>query len=562
MNYEKIYEEWINNSYFDDSKEELINIKDDKNEIEDRFYKNLEFGTAGLRGIIGAGINRMNKYTVRRATYALANYINNELGELGKKRGIVIAHDNRYKSREFCIETAKTMAACGIKAYIFNDLRSTPELSFTIRHLNAISGIVITASHNPPEYNGYKVYWQDAAQILPNVAKKIIYEVEKIQDYSDIPSINYDEAVEQKLIVELDDKVDTEFIEAVKKQSLRSDIIHKVSDDFKIVFTPLHGTGNIPVRRILNEIGFKNVMVVKEQEMPDPNFSTVEYPNPEEKEALKLGIELAKKENANLIIGTDPDCDRVGIAVKNNNEYVCLSGNQIGALLTKYILDNLSKYNNLPNNGVIINTIVTSDLGEIIAKSYNVETLKTLTGFKFIGEKIDQFEKSKEKNFILGYEESYGYLIGTHARDKDGVVASMLICEMAAYYYDKNMNLKDVLEEIYKEYGYYEEALKSITLKGKEGQEKIESMIKYFRESNISDISGIKVNELKDYLKGVNGLPNSNVLKFILEDGSWIAIRPSGTEPKIKFYFGCVANSKDESKRKIEKLMSFIDDKI
>ncbi|MEJ8553414.1 phospho-sugar mutase [Tepidibacter sp. Z1-5] len=561
MDYLKTYKEWINDPYFEDVKEELLNIKDDKEEIEDRFYKNLEFGTAGLRGIIGAGTNRMNKYTVRRATFALSNKIINE-GDKAKDRGVVIAHDNRHKSREFCIETAKTLAACGIKSYIFDGLRATPELSFALRHLKAISGIVITASHNPPEYNGYKVYWEDGAQILPDVANEIIDEVKKIQDYSMIPSIDYDEAVNQKLIIELSDEVDTEFIEAVKKQSLRSDIIDKVSDEFKIVFTPLHGTGNIPVRRALKEIGFKNVMVVKEQEMPDPDFSTVKYPNPEEKEALKLGIELAKKENANLVIGTDPDCDRVGIAVKNNDEYVCLSGNQVGALLTKYILDNLSKDNKLSNNSVIINTIVTSDLGEKIAKSYNVQTLKTLTGFKFIGEKIKQFEQNKDKNFVLGYEESYGYLVGTHARDKDAVIASMLICEMAAYYYSKGLNLCDELKEIYKEYGYYKEDLKSITLKGKSGNDKIQNIIKFFRENNMNSIGNFKISDIKDYQNGIDNLPKSNVLKYILDDSSWFTIRPSGTEPKIKFYFSVNSDSQKKSDEKLNTLMECIMEKI
>ncbi|WFD10516.1 phospho-sugar mutase [Tepidibacter hydrothermalis] len=557
MDYLNIYKEWINNTYFEDVRDELLSIKEDKDDIEDRFYKNLEFGTAGIRGIIGAGTNRMNKYTVRRATFALGNKIINE-GDNAKDRGVVIAHDNRHKSREFCIEAAKTLAALGIKAYIFDDLRTTPELSFAVRHLNCISGIVITASHNPPEYNGYKVYWEDGAQILPDVAKEIIDEVVKINDYSRIPSIDYDEAVGKKLIIELSRDIDTELIEAVKKQSLRSDIIEKVSDEFKIVYTPLHGTGNIPVRRVLKEVGFKNVMVVKEQEMPDPNFSTVDYPNPEEKQALKLGIELAKKENANLVIGTDPDCDRVGIAVKNNGEYICLNGNQVGALLTKYILDNLSKDNKLLDNSVIINTIVTSDLGEKIAKSYNVETLKTLTGFKFIGEKIKEFEQDKDKNFVLGYEESYGYLVGTHARDKDAVVASMLICEMAAYYYSKGLSLCDELEEIYKEYGYYKDGLKSITLKGKSGNEKIQSIIKFFRESSMDSIGSFKISEIKDYQDGIDDLPKSNVIKYILDDKSWFTIRPSGTEPKIKFYFSVNAGSEKESNDKLNNLSEII----
>ncbi|SHK55270.1 phospho-sugar mutase [Tepidibacter formicigenes] len=564
MEYLKIYEEWLNNPYFDEeTKDELLSIKGDEKEIEDRFYKDLEFGTAGLRGVIGSGTNRMNKYTIRRVSFALANYIIKKTGEEGKKRGVVIAHDNRHKSREFCLETAKTLSACGIKTYIFDELRATPQLSFALRYLNAISGVVITASHNPPEYNGYKVYWEDGAQILPHIAKEIIEEVNKIDDYSKIPTIDEKEAMDKGFINLLDEKVDTAFIEAVKEKSLRSDIIEKVADNFKIVFTPLHGTGNKPIRRALREIGFKNVLVVKEQENPDPNFSTVKYPNPEEKEALKLGIELAKREKANLVIGTDPDCDRVGVAVKNNEgEYICLTGNQVGALLTNYILENLSKENKLPKNGVVIKTIVTSEFGSEIARSYNIDVLDTLTGFKFIGEKIKEFEETKDKTYIFGYEESYGYLCGTHARDKDGVVAAMLISEMAAYYYSKDMSLYEGLIELYEKYGYYKEDLKSITLKGKEGQEKINKVIKYFRENKIEEVNNIKVKEFKDYKKGIDNLPKADVLKFILEDNSWFAIRPSGTEPKIKFYFASVGKSKEDVESNLNNLVSSIMEKV
>ncbi|SHH34127.1 phospho-sugar mutase [Tepidibacter thalassicus] len=560
MEYLKTYEEWLNNPYFDEeTKNELLKIKDDEREIEDRFYKNLEFGTAGLRGVIGSGTNRMNKYTVRRASFALANYIIKKAGEEGKKKGVVIAHDNRHKSREFCLETAKTISACGIKTYIFDELKPTPQLSFAIRYLNAISGVVITASHNPPEYNGYKVYWEDGAQILPDIAKEIIEEVNKINDYSKIPTIDEKEGIDKGLINLLNEDIDTAFIEAVKEKSLRKDIIEKVSDTFKIVFTPLHGTGNKPIRKVLREIGFKNVLVVKEQENPDPNFSTVKYPNPEEKEALSLGIELAKRENANIVIGTDPDCDRVGVAVKNNEgEYLCLTGNQVGALLTDYILENLSKKGKLPDNGVIVKTIVTSELGSEIAKSYNLEVLNTLTGFKFIGEKIREFEENREKTYIFGYEESYGYLCGTHARDKDGVVSAMLIAEMAAYYYSKGMSLYEGLIEIYKKYGYYKECLKSITLKGKEGQQKINDIIKYFRETNIEEVNDVKVKEFKDYKKGIDNLPKADVLKYILEDNSWFAIRPSGTEPKIKFYFAVVGKSEEDVELKLNNLVNSV----
>ncbi len=541
MKYIEAYNEWINNSYFDDiTKKELKSIKDDK-EIKDRFYKNLEFGTGGLRGVIGAGSNRINIYTVRRATFGLANYILNKCGEEAKKKGVVIAHDSRFMSREFCMETAKTLAACGIKAYIFDDLRTTPQLSFSVRHLGCVAGVVITASHNPPEYNGYKVYWSDGGQVCPSIAEEIISEVNKIESYESIPTTNEDDC----LIVMLDESVDTAFIEAVKKQVIRQDIIEKVGNDIKIIFTPIHGTGNLPIRRVLKEVGFKNVSVVKEQELPDSRFSTVEYPNPEEKAVFDIAIEMAKKDGADIIIGTDPDCDRVGVVVKDNSgEYVVLNGNQVGSLLVDYVLT--QKKDKLENikNPTIIKTIVTSELGAVIAKNFGVDSLDTLTGFKFIGEKINEFEVNEDRTFIMGYEESYGYLVGTHARDKDGVVSALLISEMAAFYYQKGMTLYEGLQEIYKKYGYYKEELVSKTFKGIDGMEKIKSIMANFRESKIETIADIKVKELKDYTLGIDGLPKSDVLKFILEDGSWIAVRPSGTEPKIKFYFGC--NGKEE----------------
>lgn len=547
MEYIKNYEEWINNPYFDDeTRQELMNIKGDNKEIEDRFYKNLEFGTGGLRGVIGAGTNRINDYTVRRATFGLANYILKKCGEDGKQKGVVIAYDSRHKSAEFCLETAKTLAACGIKAYIFDSLRPTPELSFAVRHLGCIAGVVITASHNPPEYNGYKVYWTDGGQVCPVIASEIINEVNEVKEYSTIPTISKNEAIENGLLEIIGNEVDHAFIEAVKTQVLRQDIIDKVGNDIKIFFTPIHGTGNIPIRTILKEVGFKNVEVIKEQELPDPNFSTVKYPNPEEKEVFNIAIEKAKKEGADIIIGTDPDCDRVGVVVKNTEgEYIVLNGNQVGSLLVNYVLENLKSENKLPQNPTIVKTIVTSELGAVIAKSFGVESIDTLTGFKFIGEKIHEFENSNEKTFIMGYEESYGYLVGTHARDKDGVVASLLISEMAAFYYEKGMSLYEGLMDIYNKYGYFREELKSITLKGIDGMEKIKSIMNYFRNSNIESIGGLKVNEIKDYSKGIDGLPKSDVLKFILEDNSWLAIRPSGTEPKIKFYFGC--NGKDKN---------------
>ena len=550
--YKVIYKEWLNNDYFDqETKEELQSIQNDQKEIEERFYKNLEFGTGGLRGVIGAGTNRINKYTVRRATYGLANYILNKCGEEGKSKGVVIAYDSRYKSEEFSTEAAKTLAACGIKAYIFDSLRPTPELSFAVRHLGCVAGIVITASHNPPEYNGYKVYWTDGGQVCPDIAKEIITEVNKIEDYSTIPTT---EATD--LIVTLGEDVDSAFCDAVKEQVIRQDIIDRVGKDIKIIFTPIHGTGNLPIRRVLDEVGFKNVSVVKEQEMPDPKFSTVAYPNPEEKEVFDIAIEMAKRDGADIIIGTDPDCDRVGVVVKDNSgEYIVLNGNQVGSLLVDYVMSNKAEEIKSMNNPMIVKTIVTSELGAEIAKSYGVGCVDTLTGFKFIGEKIHQYEQDNSATFIMGYEESYGYLVGTHARDKDGVVSALLISEMAAYYYDKGMSLYEGLQEVYAKYGYYKEELKSITLKGIDGMAQIKSIMNTFRTSNIEDIAAIKVSELKDYSKGIDNLPKSDVLKFILEDNSWIAVRPSGTEPKIKFYYGCNGSEELVVDNKLEEII-------
>ena len=544
MTYRGTYNSWINNKYFDEkTREELINLKDNEKEIEDRFYKNLEFGTAGLRGIIAAGTNRINIYTVRRATFGLANYILKNTTKEEQERGVVIAHDNRFMSREFCLESANTLAACGIKAYIFDSLRTTPELSFAVRNLKAIAGIVITASHNPPEYNGYKVYWEDGAQVMPEIANAITEEINSIEDYSKIPTL----AEENKdLLIMLDEKQDTDFIEAVKTQVIRKDLVKKVGKEFKIVYTPLCGTGNVPVKRALEEVGFENVLVVKEEEMPDPNFAGVEYPNPEDQKALTRGIELAKKEGANLVIATDPDCDRVGVAVKTTSgDYALLTGNQIGGMLTNYIIEGQKEENKLKDNSVLIKTIVTSEFGADIAKANNVEVMNVLTGFKFIGEKIKSFEENNDKTYLFGYEESYGYLVGTHARDKDGVVASLLISEMAAYYYSKGMSLYEGLQELYKKYGYFKEETISLTLAGIEGLEKIQEIISYFRNNDIKTINDKKVVEVKDFSNGIDNLPKANVLKYFLEDESWVAVRPSGTEPKLKFYVA--VKGKDES---------------
>ena len=557
MNYMEIYNQWLESDYFDaDTKKELENIKGNEKEIEDRFYTDLEFGTAGLRGIIAAGTNRINIYTVRRATFGLANYIIKNTTEEEKERGVVIAHDNRHKSREFCLEAANTLAACGIKAYIFDSLRTTPELSFAVRKLHTIAGIVITASHNPPEYNGYKVYWEDGAQVMPEIASAITTEVNAITDYSTIPTIKDDQ---KDLVVMLDDNQDTAFIEAVKTQVIKTELVKKVGKEFKIVYTPLCGTGNVPVTRALAEVGFENVIVVPEEQNPDPNFAGIEYPNPEEHKALTRGIALAKAEGADLVIATDPDCDRVGVAVKTTTgDYALLTGNQIGAMLTNYIIESSKEENKLDPKATLVKTIVTSEFGADIARANNLGVINVLTGFKFIGQKIKSFEESGDRTYLFGYEESYGYLVGTHARDKDGVVASLLISEMAAYYYDKGMSLYEGLQELYKKYGYFKEKTISLTLKGIEGLAKIKEIITYFRENDIKEFNNTKVVDLKDYQKGIDDLPKSNVLKYFLEDGSWIAVRPSGTEPKLKFYVAVKGQDEAECAGKIDNIESDI----
>ena len=558
MSYRETYNNWVENCYFDEkTREELRNLKGNEKEIEDRFYKNLEFGTAGLRGVIAAGTNRINIYTVRRATFGLANYILKNTSKEEQERGVVIAHDNRFMSREFCVEAANTLAACGIKAYIFDSLRTTPELSFAVRKLHTIAGIVITASHNPPEYNGYKVYWEDGAQVMPEIASAITEEINSIVDYSTIPTLSEEN---KDLVALLDDEQDTAFIEAVKEQLIRKELVENVGKDFKIVYTPLCGTGNVPVRRALKEVGFENVLVVKEEEMPDSNFAGIEYPNPEDKKALTRGIELAKAEGADLVMATDPDCDRVGVAVRTTSgEYVMLTGNQIGGMLTNYIIESQKAENKLKDNGVLIKTIVTSEFGADIAKANNLEVMNVLTGFKFIGEKIKSFEENNnEKTYLFGYEESYGYLVGTHARDKDGVVASLLISEMAAYYYSKGMSLYEGLQELYKKYGYFKEETMSLTLAGKEGLEKIADIISYYRNNDIESFDNKKVIEVKDFANGIEGLPKANVLKYFLEDESWIAVRPSGTEPKLKFYVAVKGQDESECAGKISNIESDI----
>lgn len=560
MNYIDRYKEWMENPYFDDSvKKELKSIENNEKEIEDRFYKELEFGTAGLRGIIEYGTNRINKYTVRKTTYGLARYlIKNNIEDMEK--GVVIAHDNRYKSDEFCREAAETLAASGIKVYIFDSLRTTPELSFLVRYLKCAAGIVITASHNPPEYNGYKVYGPDGAQIMPEIANKIVDEIKNIDDYSKIPVID---EKSRKSIEYIGEKEDKAFIEAVKKQISRPEIIETYGKNMKIVYTPLCGTGNIPVRRALSEVGFKNVITVPEEENPDSEFSGIEYPNPEDPKALKRAVKLAKEKGADLVIATDPDCDRVGTAVRTSNgEYVLLTGNQIGGLLVDYIISSRKEKGVLPENAVMVKSIVTSEFGAVIAAENNVEVENVLTGFKFIGEKMRGYEKEGNKEFIFGYEESYGYLAGTHARDKDAVVTSLLIAEMAAYHVSKGKTLYEALNDLYEKYGYYREKTVSVTLKGIDGVEKIKNIMTSFRNNHPDEISGKSVSEIQDFKLGVEGYPTADVIKYILSDGSWIAIRPSGTEPKIKFYIAMSGKSDEKAIDSLKSAESYINERI
>ncbi|MCT4545155.1 MAG: phospho-sugar mutase [Vallitalea sp.] len=565
MEYIKKYKEWIENEYFDeDTKKELINIKDNDNEIKERFYKDLEFGTGGLRGIIGAGTNRMNIYTVRKTTQGLANYIILE-GEEAIKKGVAIAYDSRYMSPEFADEAALVLNANGIKAYVFESLRPTPELSFAVRELSAIAGIVVTASHNPAEYNGYKVYWEDGAQVTSPKDVEIINEVNNVTDYNNVKTMDKEVAIKKGLYHTIGKDIDDKFIEELKKQIINPEIIRKQGDNFKIVYTPLHGTGNIPVRRLLDEIGFENVYVVKEQELPDSKFSTVSYPNPEDIKAYELAIKLGKEKDADVILATDPDADRLGVLVKNNNGYLPLTGNMIGALILDYILTQKNEKNILPSNGAVISTIVSTNMAKDIADYYNMKFMKVLTGFKYIGEKIKEFEQNNTHEYLFGFEESYGCLIGTHARDKDAVVATMMVCELGAYYKSKGMTLYDALLNVYEKYGYYNETLEAVTLKGIEGVNKIKEILTTLRTNPPKKVNGIDVTEAIDYMEDTD-LPKSNVLYYNLSDESWFCVRPSGTEPKIKFYFGVKDSSKVEADKHLEEfskgVMKIINDII
>ena len=574
MDYKQKYEQWLKDDCFDaDTKKELEAIADNDKEIKERFYKDLEFGTGGLRGIIGAGTNRMNIYTVGKASQGLANYILAQ-GEEAKKMGIAIAFDSRNMSAEFAQTTGLVMAANGICAYIYPSLRPTPMLSFAVRHLGCTAGVVVTASHNPPEYNGYKVYWADGGQVPFPRDEQIIAEVNKVEHYSDIKKMDLEEAKAKGLYNIIDSSVDDAFIENVKAQSLNSDLVKRLGEDFKVVYTPIHGSGNIPVRRALKEAGFKNVYVVKEQEMPDPMFTTVGYPNPEDPKVFALAIELAKEKNADIIVGTDPDCDRVGAVVKDNKgEYVVLTGNMTGALLTEYILSQRKAQGILPKNGAVIKTIVTTEMIRPMCEEYGMKLYDVLTGFKYIGEKIKEFEETGNYEYVFGFEESYGCLAGTYARDKDAVVATLLICEMAAYYKSKGMTLYEGLLEIYHKYGFYKEGIKSLTLKGIEGIEKIQQIMSAFRNNTPTEFAGVAVTWARDYktktFKNLktgqtqeDTLPVSDVLHYTLEDGAWICVRPSGTEPKLKFYYGVRGSSIEDADAKIAALIKAVDEKL
>ena len=551
------FEKWLNDPYFDDeTKKELLSIRNNPKEIEDRFYKDLEFGTAGLRGVIGAGTNRMNVYTVRKATQGLANYI---IKNNGQSRGVAIAYDSRHMSPEFADEAALCLNANNIKAYVFDSLRPTPELSFAVRYYGCIAGINITASHNPSEYNGYKVYWEDGAQITPPHDTGITEEVNKVSDYSQVKTMNKDDAIRNGLYIVINTEVDDAYLDVLKSLTLHPEVIKEQAESIKIVYTPLHGTGNIPVRRTLKELGFKNVFVVPEQEKPDGDFPTVSYPNPESAEAFELALKLAKKEDADLVLATDPDADRLGVWVRDKaGEYHCLTGNMSGCLIAEYEISQRKAVKGLPADGALITTIVSTKLSKAIAASYGTKYIEVLTGFKYIGQQILEFEKSGHGTYLFGFEESYGCLIGTYARDKDAVSASVALCEAAAYYKSKGLTLWDAMTSIYEKYGYYKDGVQSITLSGIEGLQKIQDIMNALRANAPKQIGGFDVIAVRDYKTGKirniasgeeseTGLPASNVLYFELTDNAWVCVRPSGTEPKLKLYYGICGKSADDA---------------
>ena len=573
MGYKEQYMQWLESDYMDEAtKEELRQIAGDEKEIEERFYTELEFGTAGLRGIIGAGCNRMNEYTVRKATQGLANYI---LKVGGQDCGVAIAYDSRHMSPEFADEAALCLAANGIKAYVFESLRPTPELSFAVRTLKCTAGINVTASHNPPEYNGYKVYWEDGAQITPPHDTGIMAEVKAVTDYAKVYTMDKKEAEEKGLYQVIGKDIDDPYIEALKSQVIHQDAIDAEKDQLKIVYTPLHGTGNIPARRVLKELGFTNVYVVKEQELPDGDFPTVSYPNPEADEAFTLGLKLAKEIDADLVLATDPDADRLGVRVKDKDGvYHTLTGNMSGCLLEEYELSQRkAAAGSLPEDGAVVSTIVTTNMAGTIAKAYGLRFIEVLTGFKYIGQQILGFEQSGKGTYLFGFEESYGCLIGTHARDKDAIVATMALCEAAAYYKTQGKTLWDAMIDMYEKYGYYKDDIQSITLKGIEGLEKIQSILETLRKNPPKEIGGYQVTSARDYKLDTirnmatgeiteTGLPKSNVLYYDLTDDAWLCVRPSGTEPKVKFYYGVkgtsLADADEKSKALGEKVLEMI----
>ncbi|WP_143314431.1 phospho-sugar mutase [Clostridium sp. HBUAS56017] len=572
--YKDKYTNWLNSSIISEEiKKELRNIKDDK-EIEDRFYKDLEFGTGGLRGVIGAGTNRMNIYTVSKATQGFANYLNENF----KEPSIAIAYDSRNMSKEFAKAAALTLCANGVKVYLYESLRPTPVLSFSVRHLNCQGGIVVTASHNPKQYNGYKVYDEFGGQVTDEKANKIISAVNAIESFEELKSIAEGVAIEKGLLKYIGEEVDKAYIEKVKGLTIRENLVRGKAKDLKIIYTPIHGSGNVPVRRVLNELGYNNVKVVKEQEAPNGDFPTAPYPNPELPKVFELALDMAKKEVPDIIFGTDPDCDRIGVVVNvGNGEYKVLTGNQTGLLLTNYILSSLKETGKLPNNGVVIKTIVTTEGARKIAESYGIEIIDVLTGFKYIGEKIQEFNTSGEKKYLFGFEESYGYLAGDFVRDKDAVIASMLIAEMTLYYKEEGMSLYEALIKLYKKHGFFKEELVSLELAGKEGAEKIATCIDGLRSSTLNEVDRVKVVTKLDYklkveenlIKAENkdiNLPTSNVLKFILEDDSYFVVRPSGTEPKMKVYLAVKGNSLENAETEIqrfkEKVMEIINKKL
>lgn len=561
MSYKEKFKSWLASEYVDaETKKELEAIKDEK-EIEDRFYKDLEFGTGGLRGVIAAGSNRMNIYTVGKATQGLSDYLTKNY----KDASIAIAHDSRIMSREFAERAASVLCANGVKTYLFESLRPTPMLSFTVRHLNCKAGIVITASHNPKEYNGYKVYNEDGNQLTDKAAAEVLECIEKTDDFSGVKLIDVKKAEAEDILNIIGEEVDKVYIDKVKDLTIRKDMVEKSAKDLKIIYTPIHGSGNIPVRRVLKELGYENLSVVKEQEEPDGNFPTAPYPNPEQPSVFNIALNLAREVEPDVIFGTDPDCDRIGVLAKDKSgEYKVLTGNQTGVLLTHYIISSLKDTGKLPDNGAVIKTIVTSEMTRKITEDYGMELIDVLTGFKYIGEKIKEFEKTKSNTYLFGFEESYGCLAGTFVRDKDAVVAATLVCEMALYYKKKGLSLDDALNALYEKYGYYNEKLVSIELQGKEGQEKIQKALNYLRENMADDVAGVKIVKKFDYKTSIEKdvpkneekkieLPKSNVLRFILEDGSWFVVRPSGTEPKMKVYLAVAGKDKNDSEAKMDK---------